>query len=158
VLVVARTQLAEALDCPGQSKLRTAEALDEVAAAADTQRLEVAQLAVDGAVAAGNALAANAVPRDDALPLEQELGKRAPVEALREEPRRQRPAPLRRGDVGGAVAGEATRPRALPLLGRIAAARSQRRPRIVCHLPGPDELPERGQRHLRLQPRRREQI
>ena len=49
---------------------------DEVAAPAEAERLERLQLAVDGAVAAGDSLAADAVAGDDALPLEQQLGQR----------------------------------------------------------------------------------
>ena len=79
LVVFLRTQLAQPLDRAGQRELRAAEALDEVAAAADAERLEVAQLAVDGAVAAGDSFAAHAVARDDPLPLEQQLGERAPL-------------------------------------------------------------------------------
>ena len=68
---------------PRQRELRAAEPLDEVAAAADAERLEVAQLAVDRAVAAGDSFAAHAVARDDPLPLEQELGERAPLGTVR---------------------------------------------------------------------------
>ena len=79
LVALARAQLAQALDRAGQRELRAAEPFDEVAAAADAERLEVAQLAVDGAVAAGDPLAAHAVARDDALALEQQLGQRTPV-------------------------------------------------------------------------------
>ena len=85
LLVLARAELAQALDRAGQRELRAAEPLDEVAAAADAERLERAQLAVDGAVAARNAFAAHAVARDDALPLEQQLGERTRGRAVREE-------------------------------------------------------------------------
>ena len=83
LLPVPRAQLAQPLDRPGQRELRAAEPLDEVAAAADAERLERAQLAVDGAVAAGDALAADAVARYDPLALEQQLGQRAAVGAAR---------------------------------------------------------------------------
>ena len=71
---------------PGERELRAAEALDEVAAPAGADRLEILQLAVDGAVAARDALGAHAVARDDPLPLEQQLRERAPVGAAGEEP------------------------------------------------------------------------
>ena len=101
LLVLTRTQLPQPLDGAGQRELRAAEAFDEVAAPAGAERLERAQLAVDGTVAARDPLAADAVARDDALPLEEELGERAPVRPLREEPVRERPPSLRRGDRSG---------------------------------------------------------
>src|SRR3954470_19021394 len=70
VVAFARAQLAQPLDRAAERELRAAEPLDEVAAAAGTERLERPQLAVDRAVAAGDPLAANAVPGDDALPFE----------------------------------------------------------------------------------------
>ena len=76
-------QLAQPLDGAAERELRAAEALDEVAAAAEAERLERAQLGVDGAVAAGDALGADAVAGDDALPLEQQLGERAPLRRRR---------------------------------------------------------------------------
>src|SRR6266545_4976059 len=155
---LARTQLAQALDRAGRRKLRAAEALDEVAAAADAQRLEVAQLAVHSAVAAGDSLAADAVARDDALPLEQELGESAPVWPVRKQPCRRRPAALRRRDVGGALPGEAARPHSLLLLRGIAPSRAQRRPRIVGHVARPDELPQCGQGGLGLEIRCSQQV
>ena len=87
---------------------------------------------------------ADAVARDDALPLEQELGERAPLRlpAKRRSVRDQRPAvavaPWR------APAGEAAR--AALVLRRAEPARgTQRRPRVVRHLARPDEIPQRGQ-------------
>ena len=56
LLPVARPQLAQPLDRAAERELRAAEALDEVAAPAEAERLERAQLAVDGAVAAGDPL------------------------------------------------------------------------------------------------------
>ena len=89
-------ELAQPLDGARQRELGAAEPLDEVAAAARADRLERLQLAVDGAVAAGDPLGADAVARDDPLPLEQELGERAAVAVRRraagEEPRGQGPA------------------------------------------------------------------
>ena len=83
VVLGSTPQLAQPLDGAGQRELRTAETLDEVAAPAGADRLEGAQLAVDGAVAARDALAADAVAHDDALPLEQELRERTPVDGRR---------------------------------------------------------------------------
>ena len=80
VVLVAGAELAQPLDRAGERELRAAEALDEVAAPAGADRLERAQLAVDGAVAARDALAADAVAHHDALPLEQELRERAAVD------------------------------------------------------------------------------
>ena len=96
LVAVARPQLAQPLDRAAERELRAAEPLDEVAAAAGPERLERAQLRVHGAVAAGDALAAHAVARDDALPLEQQLRERAAVRLPREEAGRERPAALRR--------------------------------------------------------------
>ena len=84
--VLGVAELAKPLDSAGKGELRAAETLDEVAATADADRLERAQLRVDGAVAAGDALAADAVPGDDALALQQELGQRAPVARTFEQP------------------------------------------------------------------------
>ena len=100
LLVLARPELAQPLDRAAERELRAAEPLDEVAAAAEPQRLERLQLAVDGAVAAGDPFAAHTVAGDDPLPLEQELGQRAAVGVAREEPLGERPAAL-----GGGVAG-----------------------------------------------------
>src|SRR6185503_17879820 len=89
-------------------ELRTAETFDEVAAAARAQGLECTQLRVDRAVAARNPLAAHAVARDDALPLEQQLCERAPIRlGAREQPGRQRPATLGRGHGCRPCTGEA---------------------------------------------------
>ena len=78
--------LAQALDGAGERELRPAEALDEVAATADAERLQLAKLSVDRRVAAGDSLAAHAVAGDDALPLEQELGERTRIGLAGEEP------------------------------------------------------------------------
>ena len=74
-----------------------AEALDEVAAPADAEGLELAELLIDGPVTAGNPFRAHAFARDDAVALEQELGERAWIRLTREERVRGRPPPLRRG-------------------------------------------------------------
>ena len=97
-------ELAEPFDRAGERELGAAEPLDEVATPAGADRLERAQLAVDGAVAAGDALAAHTVAHDDALPLEQELGERPSVDRGREQARGERPAALRRCRSRGARA------------------------------------------------------
>ena len=79
--------VAQALDRAGQGELRAPEPLDEVAAAADAERLELAELPVDGRVPARNALGADAVPGDDPLALEQELGEGARFGCAREKRR-----------------------------------------------------------------------
>ena len=61
---------------PSERELRATETLDEVPAPTEAERLERAQLPVHRAVPAGDPLGANAVPRDDALTLEQELRER----------------------------------------------------------------------------------
>ena len=76
LLPVLRPQLAQPLDGAAERELRAAEPLDEVAAAAEAERLQRPQLAVDRAVAAGNPFGADAVAGDDPLPLEQQLGER----------------------------------------------------------------------------------
>ena len=108
-----RPQLAQPLDRAAERELRAAEPLDEVAAPAEAERLERLQLAVDRAVAAGDALGADAVARDDPLPLEQQLGERAAVGRGPAKSRAgERPAALRRGDLArarGARSGAARR-------------------------------------------------
>jgi hypothetical protein len=109
LLVLARPELAQPLDRAAERELRAAEPLDEVAAAAKPQGLERLQLAVDGAVAAGDSLAADTVARDDPLPLEQELGEGAAVGVAGEQPVGERPAPLGRRcgpSCGGVRTGE----------------------------------------------------
>ena len=108
-LAVLRLQLPQPLDRAAEGELRAAEPLDEVAAAAEAERLERLQLAVDRAVAARDALGADSVADDDALALEHQLGKRAPVGAAGEETACERPAALGRGDLAGAAAREAAR-------------------------------------------------
>ena len=77
LLAVLRPQLAQALDRAAERELRAAEAFDEVAAPAEAERLQRAQLAVDRAVAAGDPLGADAVACDDPVPLQQQLGEGA---------------------------------------------------------------------------------
>src|SRR5206468_1729451 len=111
-----------------ERKLRTAEPLHEVAAPAGAERLERAQLAVHRAVAAGDSLGADGVAGHDAVPLEQELRERAPVGlGTREEPRRERPASLRRRRTVRAPPGEAPRPPVRPRR-LVAPLGAQRRP------------------------------
>jgi hypothetical protein len=112
--------LPQALDRAWQRELRAAEALGEVAAAADAERLQLPQLAVDRRVAARDALRADPVSRDDAVPLEEQLGERARVGLAREEPGGRRPAALRRGD--GVRPGAREPPRALLLARGLEAA------------------------------------
>src|SRR5262249_35238621 len=155
---VERPELGQPLDGTRQRELRAAQTFDEVAAAADTEGLECAQLPVHGAVPTGNPLAAHAVARDDALPLEQQLCERARIGTAREEPVGEGPAPLRRRNSGGTLAREATRPAARRPRGLVAAPCAERRPRVVCHLAGPDEIPQRRQRDLRLELRRGDEV
>ena len=104
LFILTRPQLAQPLDRARQRELGAAESFDEVTAAANAERLERAELAVHGAVPAGYPFATHAVARDDALPFEQELGESARVGSAGEELVRERPASLRRGDAGGALA------------------------------------------------------
>ena len=82
-LTVLRLQFPQPLDGAAEGELRAAETLDEVAAAAEAERLERLQLTVDRAITAGNAFGADTVADDDALALEHQLGERAPVWAAR---------------------------------------------------------------------------
>ena len=97
LLRVTGAKLAESLDRTPERELRTAQTFDEVAPPTGSEGLERPELTVDGAEAAGDPLPPDPVSRDDPLPLEQELGQRTPVGlAVCEEPRRKRPAALRR--------------------------------------------------------------
>src|SRR5919206_2345208 len=69
---------AQALDRAGQRELRPAEALDEVAAPAGADGLELRERVVQAGEAAGDALGQHLLARDDAVALEQQLGQRAP--------------------------------------------------------------------------------
>ena len=82
LVVLDPTELAQALDRAGERELRAAEPLHEVAASARADGLERLELAVDRPVAAGDALRTDAVPGDDSLPLEEQLGERPPVGAV----------------------------------------------------------------------------
>ena len=72
---------AQALDGAGQGELRAAEALDEVAAPAHAERLELAEGVVEDREAAGDPLGQHLLAGDDAVALEQQLGQRAPAGA-----------------------------------------------------------------------------
>src|SRR6266511_2434106 len=158
LLVLSRSQFAQPLDRSRKRELRAAETLDEVAAAAHAERLQRTQLAVDGAVAAGNSLAADTVPRDDPLALEQKLGERPRIGLPQEEPAGERPTPLRRGDSCRALAREAARPPAGSSRRLVAASGSERRPCVVRHLACPDEVPERQEGDLGLELGRRYEV
>ena len=136
-----RPELTKPLDRTWQRELRTAETFDEVPAPADAERLERLQLRVHGAVSTANPLATNTVAGHDALALEQELGERSPIRRPREQRGRERPAPLRRRRGRPPRACEAP-PGAVGPRQLVPARGAQRRPRVVGHLSGPDELPE----------------
>jgi len=146
-----RRLLAEALDGAGKGELRPAEPFDEVPPAADPEGLELAQLAVDGRVTARDALGSDPVPRDDPLALEQELGERPRVRLAREQAGGRRPPPLRGRDRIRPPAREAPR-RPLSPGRRVSARRAQRLPGVVRDLARPDEIPERREGGLRLEP------
>src|SRR5206468_460630 len=77
--------------------------------------------------------------------------------ALREEPAGQRPAPLRGSDRRRALAREA--PAAIGRAWRREPALGpQRRPRVVRDLAGPDEIPQGGQRRVRLDLGREDEV
>ena len=99
LVAFARPQLPQPFDAAGQRELRAPEPLDEVAAAADAERLQRTQLPIDGAVAAGNPFAAHAVASDDPLPFEEQLGERTRIGLAGEEPLSRGPAPLGRRDL-----------------------------------------------------------
>src|SRR4029079_12034358 len=92
---------AQALDRAGERELRGAEALDEVAAPAHAERLELAEGVVEDREAAGDPLGEHLLARDDPVALEQQLGQRATPGARldlgAEEGGGQRPAPLHLG-------------------------------------------------------------
>src|SRR5947208_13855443 len=71
LLAVLRLELPQTFDRAAERELGAAEPFDEVAAPAEPEGLERAQLTVDGAVAALDPFAADAVAGDDALALEQ---------------------------------------------------------------------------------------
>src|SRR5439155_9394778 len=131
-------------------ELRAAQALDEVAAPADPERLQVAERVVEHRETPRDALGQDLLAGDDAVALEQELGQRAALGArlgARAEDRaRQRPAALHRRLGGRAPGAEAPAPRALrgaARAGERQARRAQRRIRVVGDLAGPHEVPER---------------
>src|SRR5262245_59138969 len=163
LLAFLRTELSKPLDRAAERELRPAEALDEVAAPREAERLERLQLSVDRAVAADDPLAAHAVAGDDALPLEQQLRQSPSIRDLSgvrprtwlEETCRLRPTALCGGDPGRAAAREAARA-ALRARDAVATAGAEGRPGVVRHLAGPNEIPQCGKRLLGLEPRRRQ--
>src|SRR5207245_788314 len=98
------------------------------------QRDERAPAALDEerarAVAAGDALAADAVAGDDPVPLEQQLSERPPVGLSQEEAVGERPAALRGRDRRRALAGEAAAAVARLPVRLEPPSRPQRRPRV----------------------------
>ena len=144
---------AQPLDRARERELRAAEALDEVAAAGDADRLQRRQRVVEGAEPARDALGQHLLAGDDAVALEQQLGLRAPAGGRILVARRtaravsdQRPctagcAPprgARRTSAGAWRARAATR-RAR----RGQLRRAQRRERVVGRLARPHEVPQR---------------
>jgi hypothetical protein len=89
-------QIAQPLDRATERELRTAEALDEVAAPAQAERLERPQLRVHCAVAAGNPLGTDSVARHDSLPFEQELGEGTAIGRVDEQSRGEQLVPEER--------------------------------------------------------------
>ena len=83
---------AQPLDRAGERELRAAEPLDEVAAAADAERLELLQRVVEDREAAGDPLGEHLLAGDDPVALEQQLGEHAAS-------RRPAPAPCGRSCV-----------------------------------------------------------
>jgi hypothetical protein len=142
---------AQALDGAGQRELRAAEALDEVAAAADAERLERAERVVQQAETAAHALGEHVLARDDAVALEQQLGTGAAAQAgiglATEDRGRERPASLH-GRSGAAAprAEPAAGPRAIDGAlgpGERQARSSQRCEGVIGDLARPDEVPQR---------------
>src|SRR5262249_25563036 len=123
-----------------------------VAAPADAERLELAEGVVEDREAAREALGEHLLAGDDAVALEQQLGQRAtPLTGLRlaaEERGGQRPAPLHLRRRAAAARGEALAGPAAVVPGALGAGqrearRAQRCPRVVGHLAGPHEVPQR---------------
>ncbi len=93
---------AQPLDGSGERELCAAHALDEVAAPADAERLELGERVVEQREAALDALGEDLLASDDAVALEQELGECAPALAraggpfgpAAEDPLGERPAAL----------------------------------------------------------------
>ena len=146
----------QALDRAGQRELRAAEPLDEVAAAAHPERLEVAERVVERREAAGDPLREHLLAREDPVALEQQL-RRARAAALARigsgSSRGQRDAAVsdqRPWTVACAPARRAPkrRPAARALValalgaGQRQARRAQRRERVVGHLARPHEVPQ----------------
>src|SRR6185503_15519762 len=96
--LLTRAGRAQPLDRAGERELRAAETLDEVAATAGAERLELRERVVEDREAAGDPFGQDLLAADDAVALEQQLGDGpAPLARLRlaaEDPARQRPAAL----------------------------------------------------------------
>ena len=152
-----RPELAQPLDGAGKRELRPAETLDEVPATARPEGLERAELAVHRAVAAAHALAAHPVARHDPLALEEKLRQGAAIRLVGEERSGERPATLRRRGSRHSCAREPSRP---PVDRRkvVPPGRAERRPGVVRHLAGPDEVPERRQGCLPVEAARGEEL
>ncbi len=80
---------AQPLDGAGQRELGAAEALDEVAAARDAERLQPAQLGVERGEATGHAFGEDELAGEDPVALEQQLGQRARRSECRRPARRE---------------------------------------------------------------------
>ena len=149
VVVGVGAQLAQPLDGAGERELRPAEPFDEVAATTGADRLERPQLAVDGAVPAGER-PRRARRRATTIPCRSSSSSASARRSTAVGKSRvgERPASLRRGRPGGAGAREPAWP---PVGDRraVASRRTQRRPGVVRHLAGPHELPQRRERRLR---------
>ena len=122
---------AQALDRPGERELGAAQALDEVAATGDPQRLEGAQRVIEGGEASRHALGQHLLAGEDPVALQQELGERAaPRAGLRrvpEQPLGERPAALHLALGPGTARGEAPRTSAVELGARARQRQARRR-------------------------------
>ncbi len=143
---------AQPLDRAGQRELRAAEALDEVPAPGDPERLELRELGVDRREPARHALGQHLLAGQDPVALEQQLGERAPPRAPdRPRPRNSgavsdqrpwtcagRPPPRRRAANRPAVAPSVARARAGPGPASAAAPAAARTRRWSPRPPRPD--------------------
>src|SRR3954471_22313755 len=97
-LALAVAGRPQPLDRAGERELRAPEPLDEVAAPARAERLELRERVVEDREAAGDALGEDLLAADDAVALKQQLGERAAalagVRLAAEDRAGQGPAPL----------------------------------------------------------------
>src|SRR5688572_26455581 len=159
-LVARLAHGAQAVDRAGQSELRRAAAGNEVAAAHATRVLHRLEHAVHAGESAGEPLRLHGLPRHDAVPLEQLMNARGDALGRREvrdaERVDERPAArtllwVDRRALGGdehrgarRIRGATRRARASPGAGCGRAYEpAQRLERVVRHLAGPDEIPQR---------------